>query len=232
MATLLELAQMSSASYEPAATGSWLKLENDYWAIINQFSNPDTHYYGVAYRNTRTGEIVIANRGTDLFHGAEGAGKDLWSDIQLAAYQGFDAQRDAMIFAVQVAKNNPGATIIETGHSLGGNEAAAAYAALCRAGYTTQVSAVTFQAPGIPSDIAAGAGNDVLNIYNQGDMIRLSGGEHLGTSISIDAGPSAVMTFLSIIAGATAVGRLAATFFGAKLVLDNAHSIEPRQWCE
>ena len=42
MATLLELAQMSSASYEPAATGSWLKLENDYWAIINQFSNSDS----------------------------------------------------------------------------------------------------------------------------------------------------------------------------------------------
>ncbi len=74
---------MSSASYEPAATGSWLKLENDYWAIINQFSNLDTHYYGVAYRNTRTGEIVIANRGT-----VPTSLKDLWSDIQLAAYQG------------------------------------------------------------------------------------------------------------------------------------------------
>ena len=153
MATLLELAQMSSASYEPAALGSWLKLENDVWLVIDVSIVAEDHYYGVAYRNTRTGEIVIANRGTDPT-----SLKDLWSDFQLAAYQGFDAQDDAMAFAVQVAEKNPGTTIIETGHSLGGNEAAAAYAELCRPSIP-QVSVVTFQAPGIPSDAAGSRTN-------------------------------------------------------------------------
>ena len=77
MATLLELAQISSASYNLATIGSGLDLKNDYWSIIDELTDEPSHYHGVAYRNTRTGEIVIANRGTD-----PASLKDLWSGIE------------------------------------------------------------------------------------------------------------------------------------------------------
>ena len=64
MATILELAELSAAVYgdHPIPSG-WSVLTsstqiNPAWAIDG--------YYGVAYQNATTGEIVIANRGTDL----------------------------------------------------------------------------------------------------------------------------------------------------------------------
>lgn len=61
MATLFELAKMSDAVYvdkgpvpSDLAMAGWVKLED---SVVDR-----DHYYGAAYKNTKTGEIVIANR--------------------------------------------------------------------------------------------------------------------------------------------------------------------------
>jgi len=78
------------------------------------------NYQGVAHRNSATGEIVIANRGTQPTHF-----KDLWNDAKLATHVEPRSAIDAINFARTVAANYPSATITETGHSLGGYEAGA-----------------------------------------------------------------------------------------------------------
>ena len=58
MATILELSELSAAVYgdHPIPSG---------WSVLAS-STTQAGYYGVAYQNATTGEIVIANRGTDL----------------------------------------------------------------------------------------------------------------------------------------------------------------------
>lgn len=71
MATLPELAQLSAAVYgnAPVPTG---------WQVL-QRSQPDSSgYLGVAYENTHTHEIVIANRGSQ-------SAADYITDLEIAA---------------------------------------------------------------------------------------------------------------------------------------------------
>jgi len=121
-ATLYDLAELSYAVY---TAGGNVPADLGAWGILKQSDPNSDNYYGVAYQNRTTGEIVIANRGTE-----PASLKDLWSDAQLAAKQVMPAQTDAVNFAKEVAKKYTDATIVETGHSLGGNEAQAADAAL------------------------------------------------------------------------------------------------------
>ena len=103
-------------------------------------------YYGAAYKDD-AGEIVIANRGTNLSTFSDFTNlKNVWSDIQLTFGFKTDVQYDAVKFAQQIEEKY-GGPIIETGHSLGGNEAQAATVELTKAGVS--VSAVTFDSPGI-----------------------------------------------------------------------------------
>ena len=155
MATILELAELSSAVYgdTPVPMG-WAPLP------VTLKAN-SAGYYGVAYINTTTHEVVIANRGTVITNGPNDA-----NDLYLLGV-GFlpqwvlatglpgpsPDQTDAINFAEKVNSyinsHYPGYSLIETGHSLGGSEAQAAVAALVDSGLNTTVSAVTFQALGI-----------------------------------------------------------------------------------
>lgn len=60
MATLLELAQLSATSYgdpvNPPLNGNWTLLES--------YTGVGSGYFGQAYQNRITKEIVITNRGT------------------------------------------------------------------------------------------------------------------------------------------------------------------------
>jgi hypothetical protein len=153
MATLLEYAELADAAYGTPSAIAWLKANN--WVQLPGSIGPTTdsadNYQGVAYQNSATKEIVIANRGT-----VPTSFNNLWSDAQLAVHQPPSAVRDAITFANIVARSQyaqSGAQITEVGHSLGGYEAQAAVAALVDGGVDTTASAVTFQAPGISSGL-------------------------------------------------------------------------------
>lgn len=234
--TLLELAEVADAAYGGAS--SLRAISQDNWQPLKKFngepltaSTPDGSYYGIAYQNTITHEIVIANRGTRTDHFS-----DLWNDARLAAHSQTEDANAAIAFALQVAQANPGATIIETGHSLGGDEAQAGLAALVDRNINVSASAVVFQAPGLPTSYFANHSNPqnypVLDLYNQGDVIHLAGGTRLGASRLLAAGPSGLTEF-----GHFALGFLAGELFsplaglalgGGRLAKDlagSAHSI-------
>jgi Ca2+-binding RTX toxin-like protein len=213
MVALVELAKLSAAVYgDPSVNG---------WTLLMESEPNQDGYLGRAYQNA-TGEIVITNRGT-----RPTSGSDLLNDLMLTANISHPAQELAAKFAIAVALRYPDDPIVETGHSLGGNDAQAGTVALVNAGVT--VSAVTFNAPGI-----GGYAYDktkmyqVLNIYDQGDAIHLAGGDHLGTSQELPAGPNtAVLAFSSPIAllfGPVAIGALAAK--ALYNIVGPAHSID------
>ena len=128
MATILELAELSHAVYgdAPVPTG-WAPLP------VTLKANSDG-YYGVAYINAATHEVVIANRGTvkntangenDLYLLGVGL-LPRW--VLATGLPGPSSdQTDAINFAEQVNSyvnsHYPGYQLIETGHSLGGSEA-------------------------------------------------------------------------------------------------------------
>ena len=208
MATLLELAELSSAAYGTASAIAWLKANG--WVPLpgadGATSNPSHNYFGVAYQNVNTQEIVISNRGTQ-----PSSFKDLYSDVLLATGTVPPAVSDAIAFATQVAKDFPGVPLTVTGHSLGGYEAAAVEANLVDRGIDPSATAVTFEAPGLPAQAFHGAAGsyNVLNIYNQGDAIHLAGGTVLGLSASLPAGQSLTSEFSD-----AAAGFAAGAFFG------------------
>ncbi|RCN55738.1 alpha/beta hydrolase family protein [Acidiferrobacter thiooxydans] len=94
MATILELAELSSAVYgdTPVPTG-WTVMPGPYGT---SGSNPDG-YYGVAYINTTTHEIVIANRGT-----VPASLANLINDAELAAHEVTPDELSAIAFAERV----------------------------------------------------------------------------------------------------------------------------------
>ena len=240
MATIFDLAQMSdnvyngtsSATQNVALNGPLLKGLTNWTVFDNSNSNPKAKfwndgYFGVAYRNTVTGEIVIANRGTSPtpFSDPVTFFKNLASDAALGLGKRLNVQDDAAAFAQQVVKKlqgTPFTSLIETGHSLGGTEAQAAVAFLIDNGVVprSQVSGVLFNSPGIGGFHANSAANlyNVVDLYDQGDAIHRAGGTHLGGSsnlLQMPAGPDttrlALLTPVAIAAGPAGILALLAT---------------------
>lgn len=178
MASILELAELSDAAYGGNIPAVWHLVKK---------SDPSTNgYVGLAFQND-AGEIVIANKGTD-------SRKDVPTDLMLGLHISTGAQRDAATFAAQVAAKFSNQPIIETGHSLGGSEAQSATVALTILG--VPVSAVTFNSPGIGGYTVPAGNYNVLNLYGQGDLIHTTGGEHLGHSQVLAAGPDTAKIFV------------------------------------
>ena len=219
MATLLELAQLSKMAYgdpvDPPLNGNWILLES--------YAGDGNGYFGQAFQNRVTKEIVITNRGT-----RPTSLDDYLADITLTAGVITPEQVDAVRFAKKVANNTDYnySSIIETGHSKGGNEAQTATVALTDAGYN--VSAVTFNSPGIGGYPIGTNAYKVLNLYDQRDVIHLVGGTHLGSSAEIPASPNtAKLIFpLPLAVAAGPIGVF--TFLGTVIwnTLGPAHSIE------
>jgi hypothetical protein len=255
MATITELAQMSDNAYSGTASGTQylgpgsplLTGLSSNWEVI---ANSDTQnssfwsqgYFGVAYYNTVTQEVVIANRGTDLTDGPATALKNLLSDAALGLGLQLQVQTDAADFAQSVIAqldankaSMPFTSVIETGHSLGGTEAQAAIATLVNDPAhdvpAALVSGVLFNSPGIGSYPAPNPTSyNVIDLYDQGDAIHLAGNTHLGGTGSLAllaAGPNTAA--LSVLApGAVAAGGIGIAAVLATALYDivgPAHSI-------
>jgi hypothetical protein len=116
----------------------------DEWTVLQEAPQElqQSGFYGAAYQNVDTGEIVIAYRGTeptqDAFHDILGADVDIGTGDE---HQQFV---DALEFAknVQDTYQGLGVDISVTGHSLGGGLAQLA-------ADTFGWGGVTFEAPGM-----------------------------------------------------------------------------------
>lgn len=116
----------SNLAYHGAdAVGQWYAGQLDAfgydkqgWAYLSQSaSNPDS-YFGVAFENRGTHEIVIADRGSGS---ALDWGQTDWEIVHHQA--NILAFSDALVFADAVTAANSGCCAFVTGHSLGGAEA-------------------------------------------------------------------------------------------------------------
>ncbi len=206
MATPAEYVALSQSAYigpkSKDSPAGWTRIAESTVTPGNQGSA--NGYFGAAFRNNQTGEIVVANRGS---RGTlEGLRQD-WggSDIKIAA-QGTlgipDAFDDARAFASEIDFANPDAVITYTGHSLGGAEAQVQAA-------VTNGKAVTFGAPGVAfavsKDQAAAASNNVVNYVLPGDLVGMSG-THIGQTVMIlPSGPTAIKDGI-VLAVSAAVG--------------------------
>lgn len=137
------------------------------WEVITDVEGIDTNgvssewagFQAVAYKNEITKEIVIAYRGTDsLLDG-------IISDVQIAFNLTPQQTSPAIEFYNKIATSvsGEGYTISATGHSLGG--ALAQYVAA-----VVGISAVTFNAPGIPMP-EGGDASGIVNYVNMNDFI-------------------------------------------------------------
>jgi hypothetical protein len=128
---------------------------------LNTAVNASDHYQGVAFYKVINGitEIVVANRGSQPGGSLFGLQDYLASDGGLTVGLTPNADQDALAYYNAVAAwaqtqnfTNP-VNILETGHSLGGQEADyVEVSASADADYNTQ--AVTFNAPGLGHFVA------------------------------------------------------------------------------
>lgn len=206
MTTTTDYAALSDAVYAgPGSSASppgWTKIAESPVTPGNQ--GTANGYYGAAYQNDSTGEIVVANRGSRA--SGEGLKQD-WggSDAQIAAQGGLGvpaAFDDATDFAQSVQEAHPDQQIQFTGHSLGGGEAEVQAARLGG-------SAVTFGAPGVAFAVtdsqAAAASPNVVNYGLPGDLVG-SSGTHIGQVVSLPPAPGTMIKDFAALALATAVG--------------------------
>ena len=182
------------------------------WTMIDQSrvdpgnAGTSNGYYGAAFQNDQTGEIVIANRGSRL--SGEGLKQD-WggSDVQIVKQNPNDippAFGDANNFAARVRQKNPDAQINYTGHSLGGGEAEVQAASDMHGG-----RAMTFGAPGTAFAVkpwqAAAAKDRVVNYVLPGDPVPLSG-THIGQTVVLTPAGSTLLKDAAAVGVGLAVG--------------------------
>ncbi|MGZ5198245.1 MAG: Mbeg1-like protein [Telluria sp.] len=203
---MLDLARFARAAY-----GDDPIPNSGAWTALDPCAPNSDGYYGQAYINEATHEIVIVHRGTRPTSLA-----DLLNDTRLTFNVPTPAQSDAVNYAAQIYSSHKDYRIINTGHSLGGNDAQAATAALVDQ-YGASASAVIFDSPGIGGYPHAKTVDqyNVLNLSTQGDLIHLAGGDHLGNSAVLPAGPTSLgetyslpFTFFGPIGSIVGIGNL------------------------
>lgn len=209
-ATLNDLTTAAVASYgganAPAMGSQWQPIDvapanSDLRAAMDAKG-----FYGQAYVNSQTGEVIIADRGTI------GNVQNLISDAQIAvtAFNGAQSIADnfatAALAAAQTQLSLSGVTvsvIYTTGHSLGGAESQGQAAMLSVATNPdgtslvpsgVKITNVSIDAPGIAGLSTSGNSNNYTsyNFSAQGDLVNLAGGNNLAgtTSVSLAIGPS------------------------------------------
>lgn len=193
-----------SSAYESLIGSGWTQVPEQPGIDVVD----DVHYQGVAFYKDVDGvtEVIVANRGSALGD----YGYD-WttSDFNIARGAPVAANAAAVNYYQAVTKwiglNITGPVqIIETGHSLGGEEADYVQAGITggqiRATYTTET--VTFDAPGLPKTPSGlnEPGIDALNISLSTDPVHALGAEfnagYGGESVTVQGGVSLTLAFL------------------------------------
>lgn len=212
MASVQDYAALSQAVYDgpgsaktPLPAG-WVKIAESKTQSGNAGST--NGYFGAAYKNESTGEIVIANRGSRL--SKEGFKQDWFgSDMSIVAQDPANlppAFADAEEFAMDVISQNLDSKVSFTGHSLGGAEAQ-----VQAAGFGGD--AVTFGAPGVafavPDEQDRREAEDrVVNYVLPGDPVTLCG-DHIGKTVSLTpTGWTAAKMAASVVLGGLISGPL------------------------
>ena len=213
-------------AYDPSYASDATALTQAGWTAItpqdvgnNVAYVQATNYQGMAFYKVVNGtaEIIIANRGT-----CQPA--DLLQDAAVAIGQDPQSDQSALVYYNAVAgwasKNlNMPFNIVETGHSLGGQEAdyvmAKTNSAQAPGTQTDPVpETITFDAPGIGPEASASTNiPDALNLYDAGDLVHDAGGTYLG--VLINAMPS-LSSSQSVVESAAA-GAVLGGGFGAAL---------------
>ena len=125
MTSSIDYALMASNAYAVKETvhseENTIPIPNGWVKLGNDGRNDLTGFTARAYRNTTTGEIVIAYTGTTFEGNTLDKTKD-WLLANLPAGSGVWAQQvlDAARFYLDILNANPSAQISFTGHSLGG----------------------------------------------------------------------------------------------------------------
>ena len=215
-ATALQWAVDSGYTNDLAAMtqAGWIEITPSQANYTN--TDPKTNFLGIAFYKVVNGqaEVIIANRGTcqpaDLLSDVVIAlGQDPASDDSALAYY------DAVVGWVSKHLDGIGArsfNVVETGHSLGGQEAdyvmAAANANQPAKGQTDPVpETVTFDAPGIGPEAKVSTNTpDAVNLYDAGDLVHDAGGTYLGNPVV--AMPALVSLTQSASTGAVAGAAL------------------------
>lgn len=152
--------QWNAALQQQSSTASWRFL-------AGSSTNPQV-YFGVAFESAATGQIVIANRGTQTAYDLLVSDLDILRGIVPPAF--FAAEQ----FAAQIvgAHQGSGQEILVTGHSLGGADAEYQAASLGLPGTTFAALGVRFATPGCAPDL-------VNYLYPQDAVANLA--PHIGT---------------------------------------------------
>ncbi len=160
-------AQWNAALQQQACTSSWVFLQH---STIN-----DNIYSGVAFQNTATGQIVVADRGTETRYDVLVSDFDILRGITPPA---FTAAQDfaTKVWLGQLAQGNSFPDIVVTGHSLGGAEAQYQAALLGLRGTTFAAPGVQWAAPGATAN---------LTDYIYPEEPIGSYGPHIGNVVSI-----------------------------------------------
>ena len=166
------------------------------WTQMAAPTDTNNSYAGVAFykiimiNGVNTLQVVIGNRGTDSVHDIA------FSDFAIASVLNSPASDQQaksyydqiIVLAKNIAQKNGniGISVLEAGHSLGGQEADFVATQPSTSGVPT--AAITFDAPGQSiSDALTATSKDAFNIYSQGDLVHLAGGPYVGGSAEIDA---------------------------------------------
>ena len=173
----------------------WEKIANPSDMSHNPFSGGFT---AAAYK--RGAEIVIAFKGTDFLIGSDAQSNngqtfsDLLTDAGLGGGFGSSQLAAAALFYEQIKKDNPGATISFTGHSLGAGLASIMSVWFDRK--ATVFAEAPFKLTALSGEIAS---NVLADLSKKGfsapelaEIIHVTPtNDDLGTALSVDYGPRA-----------------------------------------
>ncbi|HVK56223.1 MAG TPA: Mbeg1-like protein, partial [Burkholderiales bacterium] len=221
MATLLELAKLSRAVYDPDDDSRIPPGWEPHGASSHHEWEQTCAFHGQAYRKS-SAEVVISFRGTIKKL------RNFISDARLSLGFTHQGEEYAIAYAIEVLKrlraeygDRPLPTLTVTGHSLGGNLAQVVTAFFQNGGElprgfnselakkvkadfqelaeSIHMPAVTFQAPGVAKTYIAegkdGSHYDGLHLYNPNDLVRLGGSVNIGVQAKL---PMARREFKSV----------------------------------
>lgn len=154
-----------------AISNYWKKLNSEGWNILQTSEEIDNDYYGIAFKNDKTKQIIIAHRGSANL-------SIIMKDIQILGSHEPEQYIQAKSFTEKLEKEHKNFILSHAGHSFGGvlGELLA---------YRRHEVAITIDTPGIKNMVKNKSSQDVL--YEPRILTYLSSpnvintcGEHIG----------------------------------------------------